>query len=285
VSAARTFAAKHGYDLDSRQEFVGIGAADLAAALGQGYPVAVDCRNQPSTTRWVRVPRSPWSSLDYARFVSAVPDRISGKPAKSAACGGSPDRNLGLFDFLAVFRMWRVSRLDFYAAAVAIGGVLLLGSLQGILFAALASILLLLARAARVQVAFIGRIPGTNSYSDLERHPENEALCGVVGFRPEASLIYVNADAVLEMVLSRVRAPFAVAIKRVRPLGRTLRRPRGLAHAALVARRTRPTGDRATHRRRPRIGARSAASRQRRNKVGGIDRAATLAGLLDKSVA
>src|SRR5262249_55105355 len=40
VSAARTFAAKHGYSLDPRQEFLGIGAANLAAALGHGYPVA-----------------------------------------------------------------------------------------------------------------------------------------------------------------------------------------------------------------------------------------------------
>ena len=40
VSAARSFAAKHGYALDPRQEFLGIGAANLAAGLGQGYPVA-----------------------------------------------------------------------------------------------------------------------------------------------------------------------------------------------------------------------------------------------------
>jgi MFS superfamily sulfate permease-like transporter len=113
---------------------------------------------------------------------------------------------LGLFDFSAVLRMWHVSRLDFYAATIAIGGVLLLGILQGILLAGLASILLLLARASRVHVAFLGRIPGTNNYSDLDRHPENETLRGVIAFRPEASLIYVNADVVLESVLSRVRA-------------------------------------------------------------------------------
>ena len=40
ISAARGFAAKHGYAIDPRQEFLGIGAANLAAALGQGYPVA-----------------------------------------------------------------------------------------------------------------------------------------------------------------------------------------------------------------------------------------------------
>jgi sulfate permease, SulP family len=49
VSAARTFAAKHGYTLDPRQEFLGIGAANLAAALGHGYPVAGG--NPQSTTR------------------------------------------------------------------------------------------------------------------------------------------------------------------------------------------------------------------------------------------
>ena len=71
-------------------------------------------------------------------------------------------------------------------------------------FAALASILLLLVRVSRPKVAFLGRIPGTNTYSDMERHPENEPLPGVIIFRPEASLIYVNADAVREAVLNRV---------------------------------------------------------------------------------
>jgi MFS superfamily sulfate permease-like transporter len=53
-----------------------------------------------------------------------------------------------------------VSRLDFMAAAVALVGVLLLGILQGILLAALASILLLLARVSSPHVAFLGRVPG-----------------------------------------------------------------------------------------------------------------------------
>src|SRR6185295_14748455 len=89
---------------------------------------------------------------------------------------------LGLFDFAAVIRMWRVSRRDFYAAALALLAVLLLGILHGILLAALASALMLLITASRPHVAFLGRIPGTNSYSDRARHPENEPLRGVVAF-------------------------------------------------------------------------------------------------------
>jgi MFS superfamily sulfate permease-like transporter len=118
----------------------------------------------------------------------------------------------GLLDFPALIRMWRVSRLDFYAAATALGAVLLLGILQGILLAALASVLLLLARASRPHVAFLGRVPGTNHYSDLDRHPENEPLPDVIAFRPEASLIYINAESVLESVLVRLRAAPAVRL-------------------------------------------------------------------------
>src|SRR5229473_3258534 len=118
----------------------------------------------------------------------------------------------GLVDIPALWRMWRVSRIDFYAAAIALVAVLLLGILHGILCAALASILLLLARASRPHVAFLGRIPGTDTFSDTARHPENEPLAGVVAFRPEVSLVYVNADAVLETVLQRLRATGAVRL-------------------------------------------------------------------------
>ena len=74
--------------------------------------------------------------------------------------------------------------------------MLLLGILHGILLAALATVLMLLARASRPHVAFLGRIPGTNNYSDLARHPENEALSGAIVFRPHASLLYINSGAV-----------------------------------------------------------------------------------------
>jgi MFS superfamily sulfate permease-like transporter len=54
-------------------------------------------------------------------------------------------------------------------------------------------------------VAFLGRIPGTNNYSDIARHPENEKLSSAIAFRPEASLLYVNAESVLSSVLERLR--------------------------------------------------------------------------------
>ena len=206
ISAARTFAAKHGYALDPRQEFLGLGAANLAAALGHGYPVAGGLSQ--SAVNDMAGARTPLA-LVFASFALALcllfltgvlanlPTAVLAAIVLSAV--------YGLIDFPALLRMRRISRTDFYAALVALIAVLLLGILQGILLAALASILMLLAQASRPHVAFLGRIPGTNSYSDLARHSENEPLSNAIAFRPEASLLYVNADAVLESVLNRVR--------------------------------------------------------------------------------
>jgi MFS superfamily sulfate permease-like transporter len=207
ISAARTFAAKHGYALDARQELLGIGAANLATALGHGYPVAGGLSQSAVNDKaGARTPLAlVFASITLALCLLFLTGLLESLP-KAVLAAVVLTAIYGLLDFPALLRMWRISRIDFYAAAIALIGVLLLGILYGILLAALASILLLLANASLPHVAVLGRIPGTNSYSDTARHPENEPLPHVLAFRPEASLLYVNADAVLDQVLNRLRA-------------------------------------------------------------------------------
>jgi len=207
VSAARTFAAKHGYRLDPRQELLGIGAANLAAALGHGYPVAGGLSQSAVNDKaGARTPLAlVFASTTLALCLLFLTGLLENLP-KAVLAAVVLTAVSGLLDFPALLRMWRISRIDFYAAAIALFAVLLLGILQGMLLAALASVLLLLGSVSRPHVAFLGRIPGTNRYSDLARHRENETLPGVIAFRPEASLIYVNADAVMETVLRRLRS-------------------------------------------------------------------------------
>jgi len=205
ISAARTFAAKHGYPLDARQELLGLGAANLVTALGQGYPVAGGLSQSAVNDKaGARTPLAlVFASITLALCLLFLTGLLENLP-KAVLAAIVLTAVAGLIDAPALLRMWRVSRVDFYAATIALVAVLLLGILQGILLAALASILMLLARASRPHVAFLGRVPGTNSYSDLARHPENEPTPGVIIVRPEASLMYVNADVVLETVLDRV---------------------------------------------------------------------------------
>jgi sulfate permease, SulP family len=216
VSAARAFAAKHGYALDPRQELLGIGAANLATALGHGYPVAGGLSQSAVNDRaGACTPLAlVFTSVTLALCLAFLTGLLENLP-KAVLAAVVLTAVYGLFDFPALFRMWRVSRLDFFAASIALVAVLALGILQGILLAALASILMLLARVSRPHVAFLGRIPGTNSYSDSARHPENEALPCVIAFRPEASLIYVNADWVLECILNQLRNAAASDIRMV----------------------------------------------------------------------
>jgi SulP family sulfate permease len=283
VSAARTFAAKHGYALDPRQELLGIGAANLAAALGHGYPVAGGLSQSAVNDKaGARTSLAlVFASITLALCLLFLTGLLENLP-KAVLAAVVLTAIYGLLDFPAMLRMWRISRIDFYAAAIALIGVLLLGILHGILLAALASVLLLLANASSPHVAFLGRIPGTNSYSDLARHPENEELPGVLAFRPEISLMYVNADAVLETVMNRLRAAAPPDIRLMvcdlssSPYldlagARMLHQLHGELAAKDIALRV--------------VGARGRVRDLLRaagigEKVGGLDRAATLDGLL-----
>jgi high affinity sulfate transporter 1 len=207
VSAARSFATKHGYELDPRQEFFGLGAANLFAALGHGYPVAGGLSQSAVNDKaGARTPLAlVFASLTLAVCLLFLANYLENLP-KAVLAAIVFTAVLGLIDIRGLLRMWQISKPDFFAATIALGAVLLLGILQGILLAAAASVLILLARASQPHVAFLGRIPGTNSYSDLARHPENEQLPHILIFRPEASLLYVNAETVLQAVLERLRS-------------------------------------------------------------------------------
>jgi MFS superfamily sulfate permease-like transporter len=63
---------------------------------------------------------------------------------------------------------------------------------------------MLLARVSKPHVAFLGRIPGTQRYSDIDRNPDNEIVPNILIFRVEAPLLYFNSDYVRNTVLKKV---------------------------------------------------------------------------------
>ena len=207
VSAARSFAARHGYPLDVRQEFLGLGAANLAVSLGHGYPVAGGLSQ--SAVNDQAGAKTPLAliicSVTLAVCLLFLTGLLTNLP-KAVLAAIVFTAVYKLVDIAALVRMWRISRIDFYAAAIALLSVLLLGILQGILLAALASIFLLLARASQPNVAILGRLPGTGRYADRARNPDVEPLAGVIAFRPEASLLYINAETILDTVLAKADA-------------------------------------------------------------------------------
>ena len=207
VSAARTIAAKHGTEIDARQELFALGAANVATALGQGYPVAGGLSQ--STVNDNAGARTPLALVFASATIALCLLFLTG------LLRNLPDVVLaaivlvavkGLVDLAELRRIRDLSRMEFGVAMVAFAGVLLLGILKGVIVAVLVSMLLLIRRAAHPHVAFLGRIPGTRSYSDIGRNPDNEAVSGVLMFRVEASLLYFNVEHVRNAVWQKIRS-------------------------------------------------------------------------------
>jgi len=206
VSAARALAAKNNYEINPRQELLALSTANLAAGCGHGFPIAGGLSQSAVNDKaGAKTPLAlVFASASLAACLLFLTGLLANLPnVVLAAIVLFAVR--GLIDLKAIRHLWRVSRLEFRVAMVALVGVLLLGILKGVLLAAIASLLMLLGGVTKPHVAFLGRIPGSQRYSDMGRHPDNEALPGIVIFRVESSLLYFNAEHVRNAVWQRIQ--------------------------------------------------------------------------------
>lgn len=207
IAIGRTFVAKHGGRLDSNQEMLALAAANLAAGAGQGFPVSGGLSQ--SLVNESGGARTPLSGLVAAAIVLVVAVFFSGalrnlpQPVLAAVVLMAV---AGLFRADALRRLWQADRTEFVTAAAALIGVLGSGLLRGVLIGAVISLVQLLRRASRPHVARLGRIAGTDRFSDRERHPDNELTPGVLIVRPESGLVYFNVEHVCDAVLAAVDA-------------------------------------------------------------------------------
>jgi carbonic anhydrase/ABC-type transporter Mla MlaB component len=104
-----------------------------------------------------------------------------------------------------MIRLYKVNIFDFIIAMTALVSVLVFGILYGVLIAALFSLTLIIRNVSSPNVAFLGRIPGTNRYTDIKRHPDNELLPGILLFRVESPLVYFNVTTVYNTVWTKVK--------------------------------------------------------------------------------
>lgn len=215
ISVVRSFALKHGYAIDADREALALGAANFAAGLGQGFPVAGGMSQSAVNEKGGA--QTPASLLVAALVITVVVLFLTGlfrnlpQPILAAIVLMAIK---GLVDIPELRHLYRVSRIEFHVALVAALGVLLLGILNGVLLAAIAAIILLVKRAARPYTAELGRVPGTGSFSDIARNPGNERVPNALVVRIEGILLYFNVGHVSSELLRRVdsRAPVSVVI-------------------------------------------------------------------------
>jgi len=102
--------------------------------------------------------------------------------------------SIGLIN-LAEFRaILQIRSMEFRWALIAMTGVLLLGTLKGILVAVLVSLVALIVNVNRRPLIPLGRKPGTNFFRPLSpEHPEDETFPGLLLLRPEGGIFFANA--------------------------------------------------------------------------------------------
>jgi sulfate permease, SulP family len=205
VSAAKTLALKNGYEIDARQELLALGAANLATAFGQGYPVsgglsqsAVNEKAGAKTTVSLVVASAMIALclLFLTGMLKNLPNVILAAIVIVAI--------RGLVDLKEFIHLWKTHRTDFIIAMIAVIGVLVFGILKGVLIAAVTTLILLIKDVSNPHVAFLGRIPGTKRFTDISRHPDNDSIPGVVLFRVESSLFYFNVENIRNAIWTKI---------------------------------------------------------------------------------
>src|SRR6476620_11199732 len=205
AAIGRMFAAKHGYRFESNQEFLAIAGANLAAGFTHALPISGG--TSQSLVNESSGARTPLSGLFAAILVLVVAlfftDLLRNLPQPVLAAVVLM-AVASLVKVEELQRLWRVHRGEFFVAITAFLGVLWGGLLKGVLIGAVISMVLLIRRVSSPHVAFLGRIPGTNRYSDQSRHDTNEAMADILAFRVEAGIVYFNVEHISETVLRRV---------------------------------------------------------------------------------
>ena len=206
LSAARLFAAQGGYRIDTDQEFVATGAANIASGVFGGLGVAGSLSKTAAvaraggTSQVVSITAAVLSLAVlflFAPSLSALPRAVLSAVVIHAVWG--------LMDLAALRRYARIRRNDLVAAVAALLGVLLFGTLAGLLIAVGLSLLGLVYRASRVHVEEMGRISGEKAaWGSVERHPERTTIDGLMILRLSAGLFWVNAAAVEERIIDLV---------------------------------------------------------------------------------
>ena len=201
MSTASAFAARRGEQVHGNQEMIGIGAANIAAGLFQGFPVstsgsrtavAEQAGSKTQVTGLVGAVVITAVLVFATGLMQYVPQPTLGAIVVAAA--------LSLADVKGTQRLWQQRRAEFWLSIVALLGVALLGVLPGIVVAIGLSILNVFRRTWWPHQAELGRAPGVAGLHDTERYPDAERLPGLVVYRFDAPLIFANARVFSEAV-------------------------------------------------------------------------------------
>ncbi|TFH86833.1 sulfate permease [Billgrantia azerbaijanica] len=193
VSMGQMLGARRRERISPNQELVGLGGANLAAALSAGMPVTGGLSR--TVINYDAGARTPMAGLFAAVGIALVTLLLTPLlyhlPIATLAATITV-ASLTLVDLPMIRQTWRYSRSDFSAMAVTIVLTLVEGVEAGILGGVTLSVALFLYRTSRPHSALVGRIPGTEHFRNMVRH-DTETVRHVALLRIDESLYFANA--------------------------------------------------------------------------------------------
>lgn len=206
LSAARLFAAREGYAIDTNQELLATGAANVAAGLSGGLGVAgslsktAASRRSGGSTQLTGVT----AALLVIVVLVALADLLAPLP-RAALSAIVIQAVWSLMDVSALRRYQSIRRNDFTSAIAAMIGVLVLGPLYGLLVAIGLAVLGLVYRSSRVETDVMGKVPNEKAaWGSLTDHPERKTYDGILVLRLDVPLFWANASEIHDRVLATV---------------------------------------------------------------------------------
>ncbi|WP_392893898.1 SulP family inorganic anion transporter [Pseudomonas migulae] len=192
---SRTYAAKTRSQVDPNQEMMGLGVANFATGLFQGFPISSSSSRTPvaeaagSKTQLTGV----FGALGVTLLLLLTPNLLMHLPS-SALAAVVIAAAIGLFEFKDLKRIYRIQRWEFWLSITCFVGVAVLGAVPGIGLAVVVAVIEFLWDGWRPHYAVLGRVDGIRGYHDISRYPHARLVPGLVLFRWDAPLFFANAE-------------------------------------------------------------------------------------------
>lgn len=196
LGTAHTSAARHGYEIDTNQELVAMGAANLGSGVlgglvngGSMSATAVNDRAgaQTQVSQMVALGMVLVTILALLPLFHNLPEAVLGAVVIHAV--------VRLLKVGEMWRFYRWNRGEFWPALVALLGVLAINILPGLLLAVVLSLWRLIWGASHLSISLLGQIPGRKAvYGNLRHHPEYRPIPGLAILRPDGPLFFANAQ-------------------------------------------------------------------------------------------
>lgn len=200
-SAAVTLAQRRGERINTNQELLGLGAANVASALSGGFPVTGSISR--SAVNYAAGANTPLASVITALLLAVLlltPNAWLAWLPLPALAATIIIAVFGMLDVTTPREAWRYDRADAVAWLVTFSGVLLLGVEEGVMLGVVLSLGTVIWRASRPHIAVLGRLPGSEHFRNIERYAA-ETHPQIVLLRIDAGVFFGNAELISDHVL------------------------------------------------------------------------------------